>query len=499
MLDIIYSFDIFTADIMASQRSAKLIKPNTFKPNNHWVRQAYQHPIDPVVRQFLEMDNSCIITRFCMLHPAVSKENLEKWLSYQPKFFLWAGADLMKVSTKDGHKKIVLIENNSCPSGQKYMPLVNENQSQGGYRSLLERTFKTALNKKSRVQGELAVIYDKNPIETSGYASTMADVFNEDVHYVPAYDNEARPALEFRDGVLYVHGEDNEWHPIRAAFRYVTQRPWNRLPLTSKTLIMNPPIVCLAGGRNKLLASKAYSLFNQELEGSCLAIETPLTVCDVHKNDIANLVKQLGGQAVIKVPYSNAGQGVYIIKNDKELRDFLKEDHPYELFIVQEFIGVYNSKNESMNAKKRLFHIGTIPTEKGSVYVSDIRMMVSATSTGLRPIGMYSRRTATPIISANNDDVTDQTNAFMTNLSFKNPDGTWNLDFDRAMRYDCDGFYRLGLGIDDLIEAFIQTALSTIAIDRMAQALCDEDGQFRDWAFKSLNDDALLLSEIMIA
>lgn len=279
----------------------KLIKPNTFKPGNHWVREGYLSPIDPVVKRFLELETSCLITRYCMLHPMVQREVLEEWLAYKPKYFIWAGADLMKVVTEEGRKSIVIVENNSCPSGQKYMPLLDVNQRQGGYKTLLERTFKPSLDKNKVNEGELAVIYDKNPIETTGYAHTMADVFNENVHFVPAYDKEAKPAFEFRDGVMYVHGEDQKWHAIRAAFRYVTQRPWNRLPLESKTFIMNPPIACLAGGRNKLLASKAYSFFNKVLEGSGLAIETPMTICDVQRNDIPNLVKQLGGQAVIKV------------------------------------------------------------------------------------------------------------------------------------------------------------------------------------------------------
>ena len=124
-------------------------------------------------------------------------------------------------------------------------------------------------------------------------------------------------------------------------------------------------------------------------------------------------------------------------------------------------------------------------------------MMVSATSTGLKPIGMYSRRAPRPIFNSVDKEDTDKSNAFVTNLSFKNPDGTWNSDIDRVMRYDCDEFYKLGLGLDDLIEAFIQTVLSTIAIDRMAQALCAENGHFNEWLFQSLNNDKLLLSEIM--
>ncbi|XP_031554320.1 uncharacterized protein LOC116291298 [Actinia tenebrosa] len=482
-----------TTNTQQPAKPSKLIKPNSFEPNNHWVHKGYEKPIDPVAKYFLELDGSSIVRRYCMLHPMVSKEKLETLLAYQPRYFLWAGADLMKVASKDGEKKMVLIENNSCPSGQKYMPLVDKEQKHGGYRTFLERTFKTTLNSRRLVQGELAVLYDKNPIETTGYAHAMADLFNEEVHFVSAYIDETNPAFEFRDGVLHVFGEDQTWHPIRAAFRYVTQRPWNRLPISSKTLIVNPSIVCLAGGRNKLLASKAYTSFNKELLDTGLAINTPLTICDVQRRDIPNWVAKFGGQAVIKIPYSNAGQGVYIIKNEEQLQDFLNENHPYELYIVQELIGLREEGHEGV---QRYTHIGTLPSEKGCVYVSDVRMMVSSSPTGLRPVGMYSRRAGRPIVDGFGE-VSDHAEAFMTNLSFKNPDGTWNSDVDRMIRHDCHNFLQLGLGLDDLIEAYVQTVLSTIAIDKMAQALCDENGQFSKEVFQSLNDDSLLLSEIM--
>ena len=41
------------------------------------------------------------------------------------------------------------------------------------------------------------------------------------------------------------------WERVRAAIRYVTQKPWNRIPPITRTLIYNPVLACLAGGRNK--------------------------------------------------------------------------------------------------------------------------------------------------------------------------------------------------------------------------------------------------------
>ena len=41
------------------------------------------------------------------------------------------------------------------------------------------------------------------------------------------------------------------WTPVRAALRYVTHKPWNRIPALTRTFMYNPVLACLAGGRNK--------------------------------------------------------------------------------------------------------------------------------------------------------------------------------------------------------------------------------------------------------
>lgn len=46
-------------------------------------------------------------------------------------------------------------------------------------------------------------------------------------------------------------------------------------------------------------------------------------------------VKRMGGMAVVKVPYANAGQGVWTIVNDEELAAFMLIPHHYSAFIVQ--------------------------------------------------------------------------------------------------------------------------------------------------------------------
>lgn len=430
------------------------------------------------------------------MHPKVNGEKLKEILNHRCKYFLWGGADLLNVTSAGGKRQMVVIENNSCPSGQKSMPLVNDNEEQGSYRLMVERTFKPYLkNLRHKMKGGLAVLYDKNHMEASGYAEVIADVMNEPVHYVPFYKDDPNPPVKYKDGIMYICNENGDFIPIRAAFRYVTQKPWNRLPLHSKTRILNPTVACLAGGRNKMVAAKAYDFFNAEINEHGLKINMPETIWDVSKNEVPLWVKKMGGHAVVKVPYSNAGQGVYTIVTEAELDAFMELEFDYDLFIVQSLIG--NSNWSSTTAAGKLYHVGTIPNQKNQTFVADIRMMVSSTPDGIKPLCTYARRAEKPLVN----DIQDSTNSWEmlgTNLSIKRADGSWDSDTNRLVLMDRRDFNKLGLGLDDLIEAYIQTVLSMVAIDKMAQTLYNKQGKFRMRLFKSLNDDKSLIDEIKV-
>lgn len=70
---------------------------------------------------------------------------------------------------------MVLIETNSCPAGQKSMPKLAGHDDSRGYRVLIEKTFKPLVDKHTAIGdlpfGGLAVVYDKNHMEASGYAA----------------------------------------------------------------------------------------------------------------------------------------------------------------------------------------------------------------------------------------------------------------------------------------------------------------------------------------
>ncbi len=86
-----------------------------------------------------------------------------------------------------------------------------------------------------------------------------------------------------------------------------------------------------------------------------------------------------------------------------------------------------------------------------------------------------------------------------TNLSVKRNDGGWDSDTNRLLLMDRRDFNRLGVGLDELIESYVQTVLSVLAIDRMAISLTKKGGGLKAKLFRSLNDDPTLQAEILSA
>ena len=243
------------------------------------------------------------------------------------------------------------------------------------------------------------------------------------------------------------------------------------------------------------MANKAYELYNAEIAHSGLKIVTPETIKDVSRLEIPLWVKRFGGRAVVKNPYSNAGQGVYTITSEAELEAFMQAEQSYDQFIVQSLIGHYEWSSGSEEG--RFYHIGTVPNKKGGIFVADLRMMVYSSPNGIFPAAIYARRARLPL----SDHLTADTSSWDmlgTNLSIKKSNNQWDSDTNRLMMMDRKDFNSLGIGIDDLIEAFIQSVLALIAIDKMAENLISKKGTFRKKLFLSLDNDETLIKEILI-
>lgn len=475
---------------MPAKNSVDLIEAKDFNAQENFYDKVLSSNLHPLIQFFLNLTKDQIVARYCSFNPQVSEVSLKKWLSYNTKYFKWAGADLMHVTSSRGKRKMVLIEVNSCPSGQKSMPFLPIESASDRYKKFIKNTFLPYIEEAKNI----GVLFDKNPMENEGYAKAISSLTSQPVYLIPCFEDGWQKNIRTNNSeqkieILY----NKDWIGLDAIFKYVTQSPWKRIPFNSKTKIFNPIVACLAGGRNKLVAARAYEIFNAELKQDNLKIDVPKTVLEVNKNEIPLVMKSLGGKAVIKVPYANAGQGVFTIINEQELEKFLKIDFSYEKFIVQELIG--SSHWSLLAANDELYHVGTVPDKNGDKFVYDLRFMVANNSGGFMPNALYARR-ARESLSTPYDKISNSWDVLGTNLSKKISKNEWDTDIERLIVMDSNDFEMLGLGIDRIIESYVQTCLATIAIDKMATHLVKENGSLNLDLYRSMNGDRQLMSEI---
>ena len=180
---------------------ARLVGPGEFVPERHFYPKALEAVAHPDVQAFLALESPELARRYLRRHPAADGAMLEALLGYRPRFFAWAGADLIPVVDEGGGRHMAVIEINSCPSGQKSLPLCEPARPDRGYRRLIERTFLPMLEGASLPAGGLAVIYDKNPMEASGYAAVIADLTGEPVARCSRVRSAPIPASAAHDAV----------------------------------------------------------------------------------------------------------------------------------------------------------------------------------------------------------------------------------------------------------------------------------------------------------
>ncbi|RIB14422.1 hypothetical protein C2G38_2018570 [Gigaspora rosea] len=466
---------------MSIDNPIKKVYPGDFDPALCVIPKTLNATIHPLVSSFFSLGNDRIITRYKNLNPQVDVNVLRNCLEYNPKFYKWAASDLFNVIDSNGKRQMIIIESGSSPAGQYGMPLFNiNNKRQNGYKHVIQTAFKEALKDADPSLGELAVVYDKanNEIEITGYATAISEEAKEHVWIVMLQDDDRyEQPIKWENQIMYIRDQEGVWHPIRACFKHMAHKPWTRFPLKSKTVVFNNIISCLAGGHNKSMASKSFELFNNELSGSGLAIRFPETICNVNKSEISSCIEKMGGRAVIKAPYGSCGQDIYIITNSEELNEFFDSSHHYEKFIVQSLV-----ENASWSTKLhpgKFYHIGIVPDRHNQTFVNDLRMMVSADETGFHPVVIYR----------------NSWEDFGTNLSVK-LDSKWIRENDRMITMDHKEFDIIGLGIDDLIDAYVQTVLSVIAIDKMCQKLLINN-EFNFELYHTLNPDDVLLGELL--
>ncbi|XP_078607042.1 uncharacterized protein LOC144879456 isoform X2 [Branchiostoma floridae x Branchiostoma japonicum] len=473
---------------------AYVIHPRESRPFSFLHPAMGEAKTHPTVTAFLQLDTEQIILRYCKEHKDVQPEALWKILTYRPKHFHWAGGDLFPSVTAAGLREMVVVEVNSVPAGLKYMPHGGTGMD-SGYHKLMGETFLNTVSSKcdpSLSNMPLAVLHNKKntycqQIEPIAYATALADITKEPVYLVESFVDQ--PNIRWTDGVMEVRDEEDQWHAVRAAFRYVTQKPWTRIPLTTKTVVFNHIASDLSGGRNKLLAAMAYEDFNKQQGDTGLRIRTPRTFLHVTKAQIPTAVQALGGKAVIKVPYSNSGQGVYTVTSQKELDELMALDLNYEKFIVQALVGHKNWSSSQWH------HACTLPDEEDREYVFDTRLMVHATPDGFRPLCIFSRRAHLPLPDSL-DGTEDSWEFLGTNLTVTDTVGDSKSDTERLLSVDNKPFETLNLNVDDLVDGFVQTVMAAIAIDKMCCRLVRPDNSFDFEEFVALGEEGKILEEI---
>jgi hypothetical protein len=190
-------------------KSAKVINSGEFEAERHYYPRVLNANIHPLVSSFFSLGNKRIHARYTHLNPQVNAELLKSLLAYSPKYFHWAGSDLFNVTTANGQRQMIVVETNSCPSGQKSMPLLDENSGeQGGYAKVIEYSAKELIGKTDPAIGALAVLYDKNPMEAVGYAEVLADMTQEKVWLAEYYMQDPDPPVKWHDGLMFVRDEE---------------------------------------------------------------------------------------------------------------------------------------------------------------------------------------------------------------------------------------------------------------------------------------------------
>jgi hypothetical protein len=122
--------------------------------------------------------------------------------------------------TPQGQRQMIMVETNSCPSGQKSMPVSDANEF-GGYGVVMDGTFRALLGRVPLDLGVLAVVYDKNPMEASGYACVMAERFGERVwlvEYSMSSHGSEEALVRWIDDLMHVRENPTKGRGSRGGF-----------------------------------------------------------------------------------------------------------------------------------------------------------------------------------------------------------------------------------------------------------------------------------------
>lgn len=224
----------------------------------------------------------------------------------------------------------------------------------------------------------------------------------------------------------------------------------------------------------------------------------PFTLPLVKKEDVPSLARDLNFLLAVKVPHSAAGVGIYLITNEADLDDFMKEKQPYEDFVVQALIGHrawYQKRSNHEQLGNQLYPRPCKTPVDNLEYVYDIRFIIACGDDGWHPAYVLARRAENPLEETIPEPGT-ASSVLKTNLSRIAKDGSQKLDESMALILTEETFQMTGLSLVDLVEGYIQSILSAVAVDRMCQRLMPDKEHFDLRMFQEMCPDKDLLEEV---
>lgn len=132
------------------------------------------------------------------------------------------------------------------------------------------------------------------------------------------------------------------------------------------------------------------------------------------------------------------------------------------------------------------------------LYACTIRIIACSLPSGFKMTAIRGARAPEPFAS-----ICSETNRSPTSTKTLNEDayitniGTDDRSASRLVILDDAAMRGLAIGIDDIVDGFIQTVFSIHAIDAMCKRLTTSDGELNLQLLKELNPDPQLLAELM--
>jgi hypothetical protein len=418
------------------------------------------------IKETLDADKETIIECYLNNIGKNSRETLRYIMNERSRHFILAGVDLMAVENREtGERDFLLLEINSAP-GFIYCTPEND-AAEYGYKRLIHLLLDHT--PKDQWDGIVHFSEGKVPVEDRGFFHYYREILKRDVNILGPRDLE-KLSLN-RENQLEYRGR-----PITGAIRYIHKDPWNYLAPSVKGTFINSTKVDLCGGRDKLMAERAFD--SCIVHNKKIVLSRPECFTAHTREELEHIILSKEFPLVVKKRFLNSGIGIYFILN-KDL-SVLKElsDKDFPIVVQQMIIAPGTGINSDFPWEQKGVCI------EGKRYAYDLRVVVASGPDGYKPLMVYGRRGRRPFSDLKNcghgteifDDI------FKVNIA-KKKGSDFVFESNRLILPTDEGWEMLGITESELMAAYMESILSLYAADRF----CDSyEGRFDELLAKFL-------------